>query len=190
MKNKILGLLAVGLLAGPTAANATLIGDTVGCGISSLEIWACSPTTAVVGGSQEFLLNIFLNGTNEPPRTDIALGVDLGANSARISNATPFDQAFGLGAEEILILLDLDFSGGGTIVGITNLIVSGALFLDISDITFTGHSVQVNLHGSEWGSSSFVSFDFVTGTVPEPGTLALLGLGLLGLGFTRRRRAN
>ena len=186
MKHKILGLLAVGLLAGPTAANATLIGDTVGCGIASVDIWVCSPLTAVVGGNQEFLLNVFINSPNDPPRSDIALGVDLGANSARISNATPFG-AFALDAGEILILSDLDFSGGGTIAGITNLIVSGALFLDISDITFTGHSVQINLQGSEWGPESFVSFDFVTGTVPEPGTLALLGLGLLGFGLTRRR---
>jgi PEP-CTERM motif len=32
------------------------------------------------------------------------------------------------------------------------------------------------------------SFDF-EGKVPEPGTTALLGLGLLGLGFSRRRRS-
>ncbi len=39
------------------------------------------------------------------------------------------------------------------------------------------------------GTSGLASFDFEAKVVPEPATLALLGLGLLGVGIASRRRA-
>ena len=39
-----------------------------------------------------------------------------------------------------------------------------------------------------WTSMSFTSFSLRAATVPEPGTLSLLGVGLLGFAMLRRRR--
>jgi hypothetical protein len=55
-----------------------------------------------------------------------------------------------------------------------------------------GQSIGMELFvGSQgnFGSGNNRIADFDIGTVPEPGTIGLLGLGLLGLGVLRRKRA-
>jgi len=208
MNSKILGLLAVGLLAGPTAnavpayfTNEAAFNAAAGGAASSVQSFESAP-----GGSATSLdfgnVTVGCSGTPYCPsffgrRTGFATDGSYSAYFATPSSIT-FTFVGGINAFAIDVIglgtsgvttLSVSLDGGAAVAFFSN-VTGGSLdarFAGIFDagavfstVTFTGTAPDdgIDFDRLRFGASS---------SVPEPGTFALLGLGLLGLGFTRRK---
>jgi hypothetical protein len=194
-----LGLGFAVLLLGPlpVSATPTLIGDSITGSIHSpggMSITTQLTSPQTVGSGIEFT-----------GRADDVFGqiwdvfVDVGASEFRIGwteTTRSGDGNINFGGPGFgLSLSSLDFSPPASISGVLNssYVCSGSVFAcntfvgsGIQGLSFTADSINVDFETLRSGE---VYTFAISSAVPEPGTLALLGFGLAGLGLRRRRKA-
>jgi hypothetical protein len=107
----------------------------------------------------------FVNSTSLPYIAYIIYGDGSSENLALSANYAPTDSAFTF-----------------TFLGITSDLLISSIHFGLSDGGATG--------GGYFGIDNLTIGSITTATVPEPGTLALLGLGLVGMGMRRRIKAS
>ena len=174
MKNKILAIVAVGLLAGPMAANAIPVTWT-------LEDVIFNDGSTIAGSF------VFDADTN----IFSSIGVTSSNGNAyfQVNPVSPGNAGF-LGflagpAINLTAIFTAELAGLMTNAGGTLDIIPGFVFSGGNGFSFEGFCA---LACTAVSVERDVASGRITTAVPEPGTLALFGLGFLGLGFSRRRK--
>lgn len=195
------GAIAVGalMLSVTTTAQASLIGQTgIGCVPVDLgRAYVCNTAQSPVGIGHEFELI----ATQNTPSFTVDIGEDMdGRATVEIMQTFPGFSTQGQFTDFEFSLTDLIwlFPTGGNdpdseITGLALSVGAGVSGMEDSDLTHTEDSLTINFVGSSWQQQSSILITLGTNhnpiATPEPGALALFGLGLAGLGYLRRRRS-
>jgi PEP-CTERM motif len=180
-------VLATLVLAPVSSHAASLLGDSVDFTWFYPDLVSVFATdTQVIGAGVE------ISCPGGPGTSTLCAGfasapasIDVDASSITYSqfgspgfNAAPFNG---------FLFSDLDFSPASVLTGFV--LTTNIIGLTPANVTFGADYIQINLQGLGAGDEVFFNLALETGVVPEPGTLVLLGAGLLGVAAVRRKRA-
>jgi len=84
---------------------------------------------------------------------------------------------------------DVQVFAGATLLGTVDVIVldGSTSTHDLVNLTAFSGVTKLLISSTDYGGVTYDNFSFNAGVVPEPGTFALLSLGLAGIGLSRRR---
>ncbi len=173
---RALAVLAITGLAGVT--NASLIGDEIRIDhyFPDLSTFNSGFSRTVTAGTADEVLLVSAYSVN--PEAD------------RILINQPIDPGWSVATFNGLVVDGLNDSSGGLLEGIT--VETDIANWSDSRLSFDTDTIWLNFYRGEGLGPGFVNLILDFGrveSVPAPATLGLFGLGLAGLGYSRRKRA-